>query len=384
MYTVPQEYHRREQTFLKHRVLEEYLAVWSHKLGSIPGRHLWYVDVFAGPWESKGTDRADTSVAIGLKALRAAATTWEKAGRRIQLHAVFVEKNPKAFAELRAFTAEAGGNVDVQCFPGAFADHVEAIDRRIGNDAAFIFVDPTGWDGASLRDIARLAARGYRDVLINVMYDHINRFKDDEREFLRHQMREFFGLGDDDMPRGLDEEALMRLYRQRLRERSGVPYVADLAVPMPTRERTKFRLVVAGHHPAVLKLFREVEARVIGKEAAAVRTEARERESEEKSLQLSLFAARPPDQDPSYAAQNSEGAALARETLTRMLFERRLAAWQDLWPDLLCELHLPLTELNAVVLKMEAAGVLRVHGRGPRQRTLKDEHRLEWTGNQGG
>lgn len=164
-------------------------------------------------------------------------------------------------------------------------------------------------------------------------------------------MREFFGLGDDDMPRGLDEDALMRLYRQRLRERSGVPYVADLAVPMPTRERTKFRLVVAGHHPAVLKLFREVEARVIGKEAAAVRTEARERESEERSLQMSLFAARPPDQDPSYASQNSK--------------------------------HLPLTELNAIVLRMEVAGELRVHGRGPRERTVKHEHRLEWTENQG-
>lgn len=82
MHTVPQEYHGREQTFLKHRVLEEYLAVWSHKLASIPGSHLWYVDVFAGPWQSKGTDRRDTSVAIGLKALQAAASTWEKAGRR--------------------------------------------------------------------------------------------------------------------------------------------------------------------------------------------------------------------------------------------------------------------------------------------------------------
>ena len=73
---IPQEYEGREQTYLKHRVLTEYLAVWAHKRGS-GGRfgptRLWYVDCFAGPWETVASDLNDTSVAIGLQALRDAA-----------------------------------------------------------------------------------------------------------------------------------------------------------------------------------------------------------------------------------------------------------------------------------------------------------------------
>lgn len=92
---LPADYHGREQTWLKHRVLTEYLTAWAHKLGSVAGHevHLWYVDVFAGPWESQAADLADTSIAIGLRALNVAASTWVKAGRLIHLHAVFVGKS---------------------------------------------------------------------------------------------------------------------------------------------------------------------------------------------------------------------------------------------------------------------------------------------------
>lgn len=78
----------------EHRVLEEYLTAWSHKLsaGAVAEPHLWYVDVFAGPWESKNDTGADTSIAIGLKALNDPARTWQGLGRTIRLHAAFVEK----------------------------------------------------------------------------------------------------------------------------------------------------------------------------------------------------------------------------------------------------------------------------------------------------
>lgn len=42
-----------------------------------------------------------------------------------------------------------------------------------------------------------------RDVMINVMFNDINRWKDDSRSFLRTQMRDFFGLEDDDLVPGL-------------------------------------------------------------------------------------------------------------------------------------------------------------------------------------
>lgn len=87
--TVPSEYHGREQSFLKHRVLQQYLQRWGKKLGSLSRTRLvrlWYVDCFAGPWRNKSASLEDTSIEIGLRALEEAATTWRAAGlRRLDL-----------------------------------------------------------------------------------------------------------------------------------------------------------------------------------------------------------------------------------------------------------------------------------------------------------
>ena len=136
-----------------------------------------------------------------------------------------------------------------------------------------------------MRFIAPLLRGQRRDVLVNVMFDHINRFKDDPRAFLRAQMREFFGLGESDLPEALGEEELFALYRTKLKELCGVQYAADLAIPHPTVDRTKFRLVVGGKNPAVLELFRSIEKKVIGSEAAIVRDDASTRKEQARTGQ---------------------------------------------------------------------------------------------------
>ena len=103
---VPDEYRGREQSFLKHRVLDEYLLGWGHKLGSVAKRRrvrLCYVDGFAGPWKSKSDNLDDTSIAIGLRALETAAKTWRDRGAQIDVEAAFVEERADAFAELDRF-----------------------------------------------------------------------------------------------------------------------------------------------------------------------------------------------------------------------------------------------------------------------------------------
>lgn len=375
---LPADYHGREQTWLKHRVLTEYLTAWAHKLGSVAGHevHLWYVDVFAGPWESQAADLADTSIAIGLRALNVAASTWAKAGRLIHLHAVFVEKSPKSFLALNAYLNAEAGAVDIHAFEGRFGDHVSAIHELLGGHPAFIFVDPTGWQGADLAFIAELAKPKLRDVLVNVMYDHVNRFVDDERTFLRKQMADFFGLGVGAIREGLDEAELMALYRRQLAALSGVPWVLDLAIPMPTADRTKFRLVVAGHHVRIVELFRDVEAKVIGEEAAQVRTDAKARSDEAKSGQSLLFAPAAPPQDPRYQELLHVAEAGVRKYLPLSLARRGSQQFGDLWPRILCAFHLRLSDLKALVLDLEREGLVEVQGRAPRERAVKDGHTL--------
>src|SRR3982751_1211398 len=116
---VPTEYHGREQSYLKHLVLREYLSQWAHKLGSTARRgiaRLWYVDTFAGPWKQRHPELRDTSFAIGLEELEAAARTWRDRGLAVELSAVFIEKDKNAYAELQDFLNARGNSVATHPF----------------------------------------------------------------------------------------------------------------------------------------------------------------------------------------------------------------------------------------------------------------------------
>lgn len=355
---VPPEYHGREQSWLKHRFLTEYLRAWAHKLGS-KHRRLWYVDVFAGPWKSKDAKLHDTSIYIGLNALEEAAETWRHS-HDIEVKAVFVEKDPDAYDQLEAFLQQREGIVQTRALCGKFGDHVESIAQMLGDDCAFIFVDPTGFKGVEMQYIAPLVEPRYRDVLINVMFNHINRFKDDTREFLREQMRAFFGLDvDTHLPEALSETALLRTYREQLKHRSALVWAADIAVPHPTIERTWFRLVVGGKHPEVLDVFREAERRVIGTDAGLARTDAKLRSAANQPLftagQLS------PGADARYAEQRDRDLGRAVPMIHDRLAQRPEGLkWREIWPPLLEELHVPLNQLAGACLRAHRDGELLI------------------------
>lgn len=379
---VPVEYVGREQSYLKHRVLEEYLLGWGVKLGSVArGRRvrLCYLDAFAGPWNQQCDDLKDTSIAIGLNALESAAKVWRDQAAAIDIEARFIEKDRKAFNELKQYLAGRNGTVATLAMHGEFGSFIPELNAWMGADAGLIFVDPKGWTGAAMRFIAPLVeGRAPRDVLINVMFDHINRFKDDPRTFLRDQMRDFFGLGDSDLPQGLDEEELFALYRTNLKERCGLRYAADLAIAHPTMDRTKFRLVVGGKSPAVLTLFRDIEKKVIGSEAAAVREEAATREQQQRTGQFSMFL--PPATDTHYEPLHERALRDAPGALLSKLSPDKPVAFGVLWPGLLESLHLTKRELAHSGWLSHERGEIVIENIQPRERTLKDEHLLRRRG----
>lgn len=374
---VPKEYEGREQSFLKHRILRDYLLEWGMKLGSVARKRevrLCYVDGFAGPWCAASNDLADTSIAIGLTALEEVNATWRAQGVQFRIEARFIEKDQSAYDQLEAYVASRAGTISVTTRHGEFGEHIPELVSWMGKDAALIFVDPTGWKGAAMRFIAPLV-RGYerRDVLINLMYDHINRFKDDDRAFLREQMREFFGLTDADLPEAMSEQELFALYRRRLKEVCGVRYAADLAVPDPTRERTKFGIIVGGSAPAVLEVFRKVERKVMGEEAPSVLGSATSRQEEDRTGQLALLPRTRPAQ---YDASHREALSMARTKVLEALRLGQPTPFKTVWPPLLEELHLTKSELAQAVWAAFKAKELLISNVQPRERTAKDEHVL--------
>lgn len=369
---IPAEYHGREQSFLKHRVLQEYLALWGRKIGSLARRGpltLWYVDCFAGPWQSQDEALTDTSIHIGLEALEEAARIWRDNGHAVSVSAVFVEKDRGAYARLRRYLDEREGLVRAFAFEGEFGQHVGEIASRLGDDPAFVFVDPTGFKGVEMGFIRPLLEKRMREVLVNVMFNHINRFKDDTRGFLRAQMRAFFGLADEDLPEGLSEIELLRTYRQNLKTTCNVSYAADLAVPHPTKHRTWFRLVIGGKHPDVLRVFREVESRVVGDEASSIRTAARARKTEADTGQISLLGGRAaPDQDAWYASANEGDKIAVIDDLLALLDRDGRLPYQRVWPRLLEERHLTESELGRLIVLAAREGRLKIEPARTRRR----------------
>ena len=370
------EYEGREQTWLKHRVLQEYVQSWAFKLSSV-ARHnerLWYVDCFAGPWQARNTELQDTSIYIGLKSLEHTKTELEKRGKEIKFGACFVESDDAAFTELDRFLESQNSSVKLHRWHGEFGDFVPNINRVIKTDPAFLFVDPTGWKGAAMHHIRPLATKPRRDVLVNVMFDHLNRHKDDQRTAIRRQIIEFFGLEHANLSKGLDEDELMGLYRSQLRKVCCLEHVADLVVSDPTKDRTKFRLVVGCHRPAGLELFRSIEKKVVGKESGAVRSKAKQRKREKQTSQLTLIESHPTHNEH-YVYLNEIGLLAAKSDLIQRL-EARPTRFEEIAYDLLERYHFTLSDLKQLVWRMRTHGQIEIEGVVKNQRTVRNGNLL--------
>jgi len=378
---IPPEYEGREQTYLKHQVLRLYLESWVQKLGRYRGDrgmvHLWYVDCFSGPWQAAGQNLQDTSIYIALGALR---SVVESVGKdKVKVSAIFIENNDAAFRELESHLAKQDPTIETHPFQGEFGDYISRIDELIGDDPAFIFIDPTGWRGAAMRFIAPLLKRKRRDALINVMFGHVHRFKGDQREALKLQICEFFGLEDNASLRSLSEFELMDLYRNKMKESSGSKYSLYLAIPDPTKERTKFYLVLAGNHPVITELFRGVERRVSGELAGSVRREAKDKVTQSRGQGVLDFGQQLPDYR--YEQLNREAKEKAPKWVLDFVKQHGKIRYRDLWPAALCELHLTHADLNKAILDMHRARKgIRILGLEKGKRTPKDENWIALVG----
>jgi three-Cys-motif partner protein len=93
------DYNGREQSYVKHVFLENYLNRLVHKTAS-SYTHIVYVDGFAGPWQSASELFEDTSFGIPLNVLRRAKASWKKHGREVKMSAFLVERSAEAYERL--------------------------------------------------------------------------------------------------------------------------------------------------------------------------------------------------------------------------------------------------------------------------------------------
>jgi three-Cys-motif partner protein len=175
---VTDPYSGREQTKAKHFILKSYLQALAFKV--LTFSDVTYVDGFSGPWETKTENFDDSSFMIAIAVLQdAQKKIQERMGVRRRIRCFFSENDPEAFSQLQQAVAplhRPEQRFEIKTYCGKFEDAVNEIQSFIGTSFPLIFIDPTGWTGYPFDKIKPLFARAKCEVLINFMYEFINRF----------------------------------------------------------------------------------------------------------------------------------------------------------------------------------------------------------------
>lgn len=288
----PSYYAGREQTYVKHFVLETYLERVAWNIFSFRPDFV-YVDGFSGPWKSENEAYEDTSFKIALDKLRAVRQGLRDGlGKTVNFRCMFIEKERKPFNELKA-AIDSINDIELSAVHGAFEDHIEDIQNFAARSFSLIFIDPTGWQGFAMEKISPLLhLRG--EVLINFMSDFINRFIDDPRPNIAATFDTLFG-GDwyqewnELVDQGLSREsAAIEVYTKRLKWAGNFQFVTSTRILKPQADRSYFYLIYATQHWKGIQEFRSVEKKAIEAQES-VRNAAKYKAQVERSGMESLF-----------------------------------------------------------------------------------------------
>src|SRR5271170_4436615 len=173
----PEHYRGREQTYLKHFFLEHYLERVAYNIGSSHNEFV-YVDGFTGPWQSEDEELEDTSFKIAIRILKRAREGLRARGRNLRVRCLFIEKNERAFERLQGAVRQIQ-DIEILAINREFEQAIPDVLKYIGNAFSLVFIDPTGWKGFALQRTQRLLLHRPGEVLVNFMYDQINRFLND-------------------------------------------------------------------------------------------------------------------------------------------------------------------------------------------------------------
>jgi three-Cys-motif partner protein len=380
-------YEGREQTLVKHVVLEKYLLRFAMVVGTWADT-INYVDGFSGPWNLRSENFADSSFAIALRVLRTARDTLRGRGRALKLRCFFIEAKPKSYERLEQFARETK-DAQVETKNSEFIDAIPDIQKflRAGgtNAFGFTFIDPTGWTGFAMKEIKPLLQHRPGEVLINFMTFSIRRFVQAPEKVRQQEFEDLFGAADfrDELV-GLAakdrEDSLVRRYMRSVRETGGFQHVCAAVVLHPEKDTAHFHLIYATRDLKGVEVFKEAEKAAM-KVMEESRAEAQQRKRERKG-QAELFAAPVLHRAAYYQHLKERYTTAARASLLAVLRQRvRIsydAAWETVLPD-------PLvweSDLKSWIKEWREQDQLDVEGLDPRERVpkLDQRHLLVWKG----
>jgi len=385
--SIDQHYCGREQTLVKHFILQKYLERFAHIVGS-HWDTLTYVDCFSGPWNTRSEELEDSSFAIALKELRNAKLALARErGRSIGLRCFFLERDRDAYAKLSAFAGRAT-DATIETRNATLEESVhDIIDfvRRGGSKAfPFIFIDPTGWSGFGMETIAPLLQLTPGEALINFMTEHIRRFLDSPGEETQDSFRRLFGsdtfrakvqgLAGPDR-----EDAAVEEYTRNAQKVGGFPFGCNAIVLHPDMDRTHFNLIYLTRNPKGIEVFKAAEKKAMEVQERA-RAEAQQRKRVASKGQSELFDSIVLHDSTHYESLRDRYLAKARDLVLKALKSNRRLLYDDAWTLALSQPMAWESDLKEWTGEWSREGRIEIAGMQPRQRVPRraEENYLIW------
>jgi three-Cys-motif partner protein len=361
---VDDPYSGREQTKTKHFILRSYLQALAFKV--LTFSDITYIDGFSGPWKTHTQDFSDSSFMIAISVLRDAQQkilAQKKIHRRIRCF--FSENDPDAFTQLEQAVApfhKAPDGFEVKTFRGKFEDAVGEIRSFSGSSFPLIFIDPTGWTGYPFNKIKPLFGPGKCEVLINFMYEFINRFAYSDDEEIAASMAPILGGPgwparlDPNLPRGL---AVEKLFRETLKSAGNFKFVVSTKIDKATADRPHFFIAYGTKSADGLKAFRQIEYDALRQHARS-RAAAMEAQRERRMHLADMFADHQADvQEANVDDLVFEQKGLATSRLTDVLRDRGSLRFSQIVSGLLQAFMLRETDIKDICVELAKAGIIQ-------------------------
>lgn len=366
----PIEYYKgREQTYLKHFFLERYLETVAYHIGYFQPEFV-YVDCFAGPWRAEHEELGDTSIRISLERLNKVREGLAQQNKYPTIRAVFIEKAPTAFSTLKQLLKTHSGHVKAVALFGSFEENLDNIVAEIGGAFGFVFVDPTGWTGFTMENLRPILRKLKGEVMVNFMFDFINRFLNFQNAANEESLDRCFGTGSWRKIRDAQdrEAALVELYVEQIRAAGDFRYATYTRILKPLHERAYFHLVYATRNPKGIEKFRDVEKQVATEQdLVRDRVQREHRESKSGQPEFNFFV-----DDLSNNLQDDRDRQLTRaRDKIRQIVAKQPISYESLQPQIL---EIPLvwkSDFNRILMSEQQAGSLVIEGLAPRARTPK-------------
>lgn len=284
---LPDNYRGREQSYIKHLFLTQYLEAAAYKI--LQGRSpiLNFVDAFAGPWRVSDANYSDASFDQALTTLEAVRAYLGKAGLSgLRIRFCFCERQSDRVIRLREYAGQ-HRQFDIRIFHGSFEDHLGEIADSCRDGFTFTFIDPTGWNIRSEPILEFLRDRR-GEFLLNFMSEHVNRHA--EYPKVAESIGRFLAdpnWADDFKKLPLDwtnEQRVLHLFKQKVKATGAATYLPDFPILKPREDRVKMRLLLGTHSKKGLEVFRDVQSKVERKEI-----ETRNQIADESKNRFSLF-----------------------------------------------------------------------------------------------